>query len=84
MYMLQESSRGYCPLLITGTWEAVSGVQQMSNLGHIPETRVKPGGSEACHCTEIIHALITSPVYDFDAELLLSSQLSALRSTLSV
>lgn len=90
--MLQKSSRGYCPLLITGAWEAVpgckrTGIRQMSNLGHIqgdiPQTRAKPGGSEACHCTEIIHVLITLPVYDFDAELLLSSQLSALRSTLS-
>lgn len=37
----------------------------MSNLGHIhgdiPQTRAKSRGAEACHCTEIIHVLITLP-----------------------
>lgn len=38
----------------------------MSNLGNIhgdiPQTRAKSRGTEACHCTEIIHVLITLPV----------------------
>lgn len=60
----------------------------MSNLGHIrgdiPQTRAKSRGAEACHCTEIIHVLITLPVSqdESSAELLLSSRLSTLWSNL--
>lgn len=38
----------------------------MSNLGHIHgnirQIRAKSRGAEACHCTKIIHVLITLPV----------------------
>lgn len=60
----------------------------MSDLGHIrgdaPQTRAKSRGAEACHCTEIIHVLITLPVClrMSSAEPLLSLRLSALWSNL--
>lgn len=60
----------------------------MSDLGHIrgdaPQTRAKSRGAEACHCTEIIHVLITPPVClrMSSAEPLLSLRLSALWSNL--